>query len=143
MSLIDRAEFIQTLEQGWGTYLAGYQRLSPQAQQDFLRRQGYLSLDGLLAHVIAWWEDGTRVIQRMQSDAGFQNPDYDVDAFNAAASSRAGESTVAITDIFEQRRAQMAALVVGLSEDDLADERINTRLRYEIIVHMQEHLLDG
>jgi hypothetical protein len=142
MSLITRSEFSQTLEQGWGMYLAKFQGLPAQAQAAFLRQQGYPSLDALLAHIAAWWEDGIAVIQRMQSDPTFQNPDYDVDAFNARAIQRAASGAeLSFPLVFESKRKQMAALVAGLADETLLDERINTRLRYEIVVHMQEHLL--
>lgn len=139
---IDRIEFVRLLTDFWGTYSERFHRLSPPDQDAFLRQQGYANLAGLLAHVVAWWQDGSSVVARMRLDPDVLNPDYDVDAFNAAAVQRSAlSSELEMAAVYEQQRLAMIALIAGLSDAELADERINTRLYYEIVQHAKEHAL--
>ncbi len=105
MTIIPREQFNQLLTQEWPAYLARCQAFSPLERQEYLHHQGYPSLTGLLAHVVAWWQDGSLVVQRMRQEPGFQNPDYDVDAFNAQAVERfSGLSEAQMVDLFNQQR---------------------------------------
>lgn len=142
MTLISREQFLETLTSNWGSYIARFQSLSPADQDAFLKQQGYARLADLLAHVVAWWQDGRAMVAKMRADPAQQNPDYDVDDFNAQAVARfAGTEPAEMIDRYEAARKEMAALVESLSDAELADERINTRLYYEIVVHSQEHVL--
>jgi hypothetical protein len=78
----------------------------------------------------------------MRQEPGLQNPDYDVDAFNARAVERfSGLSEAQMVDLFNQQRLAMLALVASLTDSEMDDERINTRLYYEIVYHIQEHTI--
>jgi hypothetical protein len=143
MTQITREQFINLLKTGWGSYLKQFQSLSVEEQNAFLVRQGYAGLAELLAHVVAWWQDGSGKIAEMRADPAVKNPDYDVDSFNAQALRRfAGTSGAQMEELYETQRLAMLDLVESLSPAELADERINTRLYYEIVAHLQEHALD-
>jgi hypothetical protein len=142
MTHISREQFLDVLANVWGKYIERFQRLSPAQQADFLKQQGYATLADLLAHIVAWWQDGRAMVLKMLADPALQNPDYDVDVFNAQAVARFAELGQAkMIELYETERRGMAALVESLSDTELADERINTRLYYEIISHSQEHAL--
>jgi hypothetical protein len=65
-----------------------------------------------------------------------------VDLFNARAVERFGGLDEAeVVRIYETQRQAMIDLVSGLAGAELENERINTRLYYEIIMHWDEHPL--
>lgn len=142
MEKIAREKFQQRLQNEWQNYVGCYQRLDPAAQRAFVDKQGYASFGSLLGHIIAWWQDGALNIQKMRGDPAFPLADYDVDAFNARAVEKyhtTGEP--AMLQAFEAQRQAMLALVNDLSEAEIGQENINTRLYYEILMHWTEHEL--
>lgn len=141
--IIPREKFLEALNDSWEVLPQRLERLPDSARQEYLKLQGYPGgFNGLLGHILSWWEDGCRMVERMRREPGFDNPDYDVDVFNARAVSRyRGLSQDEIVKTYQEIRARMVALVTSLSESELRDERINNRLRYEIIVHLEEHPL--
>jgi hypothetical protein len=88
MDGLTREQVMDALEQGWGTYVARFRQLTPEAQARSLARQGYARLADVLAHVLAWWNEALPAVEALQTDPGFASPDYDVDAFNAQAVQR-------------------------------------------------------
>lgn len=140
MPLIPREQFLQLLDNDWALFLQRAQQLSPADRRAYLQQQGYPSLTGLLGHVVAWWQDGSQVVQRMRQDPAVQNPDYDVDAFNAQAVARFESlSEAQMVEVYDRQRQSMLALIHSLSDSEINDERINTRLYYEIVYHLVEH----
>ena len=140
MTGLTRGQIMSALQDGWGTYVEHFERLSPEAQAAFLARQGYACLGDLLGHVVAWWEEGQRVILALLDDPGFEGPDYDVDVFNARAVERfrdLGEPAVIRT--FEAARRAWLALVAGLPDDAWRNQMIADRLHIEVIGHLAEH----
>ena len=126
MNKITRQQFLDRLQNNWRDYPGRFHRLSPQAQKEFLTKQGYANLSGLFGHVVAWWQAGVEVV-----------------LFKARAVEKFGsldESEVA--GVYEAQRQAMVDLLSGLSDAELESERINTRLYYEIIMHWEEHPLE-
>jgi hypothetical protein len=120
----------------------GFQSFSPAAQAEFLNRQGYGSLSALLAHVIAWWQDGQRVIVSLRDDPDFAPPDYDMDAFNAQAVARFKSwSEPSILEAFEQVRAGWVSFIENLPASAFENQHIVHRLYMELDFHLQEHAL--
>lgn len=143
MSTITRGQFIDRLNNNWQPYLNRFQCLSPEAQSAFLQKQGYASFSQLLAHIIAWWQDGAQAIAQMQQNPALPLANYDVDDFNARAVSRfSAMDEASISQAFEMQRQTMLLLVSHLPDSQLAQENINTRLYYEIMAHWTEHPLE-
>jgi hypothetical protein len=137
---LTRGQIISALQGGWGTYVERFKRLSPEAQAAFLARQGYARLADLLAHVVAWWEEGQRAILALLEDPNFSSPDYDVDAFNARAVERfRGLDEPAVVHAFEAARQAWLDLAARLPDDVLQNKKIADRLYIEIIGHLGEH----
>ena len=144
MDKITRQQFLDRLQNNWLDYAGRFHRLAPEAQKAFLVKQGYANLAGLLGHIVAWWQSGVEVVQKMRRDSSFTNPDYDVDSFNARAVEKFGSLDEAeVVRIYEAQRQAMLALVSSLTAAELENEQINTRLYYEIIMHWDEHPLPG
>jgi hypothetical protein len=139
---ITREQLLASLHTDWGTFVERFQRLSPEAQSAYLQQQGYARFADLLAHIIAWWQEGLAAIPAMLSDPAYTSPDQDVDQFNAQAVDRLRDlNESAIIAIFSDLRQQWIDLVNGLPVEAFQDERINLRLHIEIIGHFDEHRL--
>lgn len=142
MANLTREQAVAVIQNDWATYVACFQRLSPASQAEFLTRQGYASLASLLAHILAWWEEGQRVIIRLRDNPGVELPDYDVDAFNADAVARYRSwSEPAMLAAFEQARLGWVSFIENLPASAFHNRHIVHRLYLEIVFHMQEHLL--
>ena len=135
-----REPYIDSLQNGWGTYVERVKRLSPQGQADFLKKQGFARLADLLGHVIAWWEEGLAAVEKRLADPNFFSQEYDVDVFNARAVERFShidEATVIQT--FEARRKDWIKLVESLPQTAFSDKEVLGRLHVELIGHLEEH----
>jgi hypothetical protein len=140
MTELTREQIADALQDGWGTYVERFGRLSPEAQAAFLAGQGYARLADLLAHVVNWWEDGQRAVLARLDAPGFDAPDYDVDAFNAQAVERFRSlSEPSVIQAFEAARRAWLALVAGLPDDAWRNQMIADRLHIEVIGHLAEH----
>ncbi len=143
METVLRESLVDRLNNSWGAFIPRFQQLSAAQQAAFLEKQGYPSFAALLAHIIAWWRDGARVIEQMRQDPNLPLPDYDVDEFNArAVRDFASCSEAEVLRAFEAQRQAMLALVNDLPDCQLCQENINTRLYYEILLHWSEHSLN-
>ncbi len=139
---LTREQIVGALQDGWGTYVERFERLSPEAQAAFLARQGYARLADLLGHVVAWWEEGLQAVPALLDNPESSSPDYDVDAFNARAVERfRGMDEPAVIHIFEGARRAWLDLVPRLPDGALRNERIAGRLHIEIIGHLAEHAI--
>jgi hypothetical protein len=143
METVLRESLVDRLDNSWQPYIARFQHLSAAEQSAFLHQQGYPSFAALLAHIIAWWQDGARVIEQMRLDPAMPLPDYDVNEFNARAVREFADcSDAEVLQVFETQRQAMLALVNDLPDCQLCQENINTRLYYEILMHWSEHSLN-
>jgi hypothetical protein len=140
MASVSRKELLDALGQEWGTYVERYRGLTEDGKQRFVNQQGYARFADILAHFIAWWEEGIKALERMPIDPAYQSPDYGVDEFNAQAIKRfsdCGEEEIIKT--FEGLRQSLVRLVADLPENAFHEQRITDRLHIEIIGHMEEH----
>ena len=85
MTDLTRTQLLDTLNDGWATYVARYHALPAGDREQWLAAQGYTRFADLLAHVVAWWVDSQQVIERVAADPDYPLRDYDVDVFNAEA----------------------------------------------------------
>ncbi len=142
MTELTREQLIDTLENGWGKYVMRFHRLSPQAQAEFLEKQGYARLSDILAHVVAWWEEGLVAVEAMLTDPNFHSPNHDVDGFNARAVARFKDLDEAATiQLFERTRLAFLELVQRLPTEAFQNKRIADRLHIEVIGHWSEHAI--
>jgi hypothetical protein len=140
MDIITRQWVLDLLNGDWADYVARFQRLPPAGQAAFLEKQGYKRLADLLAHIVAWWEEGLQAIQRFQNDPAARQLEIDIDNFNA----RAVEKVRAVGEseeirVFEETRRKFVEAVQGLSEHDFKDERVQIQIRWELVNHLEDH----
>jgi hypothetical protein len=142
MTDLTRQQVLDTLEHEWGTYVERYRKLSPEAQQAFVARQGYERFADILAHVGAWWRDAISTIRVMVDKPDQQVPELDVDSYNARAVGRMlALDEAAVAQFFETIRTTFVELVTALPDSAFADPRISDQLYIEVIEHLDEHAL--
>jgi hypothetical protein len=140
MDEITRQNVLNLLNGDWADYVSRFQGLSPIAQAGFLEKQGYKRLVDLLAHIVAWWEEGLQAIQRYRNDPAARQPEIDVDSFNARAVEQArGVSEAEEIRVFENTRRKFVEVVKGLSEGDFEDERVLNQIKWELVNHLEDH----
>jgi hypothetical protein len=140
MEIIARQNVLSVLTKDWGNYVSKFQSLSPEAQAAFLKKQGYQRLADLLAHIVAWWEVGLRVIENIRSDPDARQPEIDVDIFNAKVVEKVRNATDGeVIQSFEKMRRKFVDCVTNLSEDDFQNEKIVNQIKMELINHLEDH----
>jgi hypothetical protein len=131
---------LDVLENDWAEYLADFNGLPPEKQAEFLEKQGFPRFRDLVAHIIAWWDDGLEAIQSLQRDPAYIHPDKDTDSYNAEAVERFGKLDEAeVLARFESTRRQLVDLVMNLPEDILNHKDIQSWLKWDVIEHLYEH----
>jgi hypothetical protein len=131
---------IDTLQREWGGCVERFNALPPEKQAAFLKQQGFERFRDLVAHVLAWWEEGIRVIQTSSDEDPCVA--QDVDVFNAEAVKKYAalpESEV-LAD-FEQTRLTLINLVDTLPEEVLGKPNVRDWLRADVIEHYFEHAM--
>lgn len=131
---------LDILQNDWAEYLADFNSLPPEKQTEFLSKQGFPRFRDLIAHIIAWWDDGLEVIRSLQRDPAYVHPNKDTDSYNAEAVERFGRLDEAeVLARFESTRRQLADLVANLPEEILNHKDIQSWLKADVIEHFYEH----
>ena len=131
---------IDTLQREWGGCVERFNALPPEKQAAFLKRQGFERFRDLVAHVLAWWEEGMRVIQSASNEDPCEVPD--VDAFNADAVAKAAELPESeVLGDFEKTRLALINLVDSLPDEVLAKPNVQEWLRADVMQHYFEHAM--
>lgn len=140
MTNVTRQQLIKALDQDWGTYANRFRLLPDEDRRRFLNAQGFSRFADLLAHVMAWWEEGIRIRKIMLKDSGFRTPEYDIDGFNARAIKRfAAMDETGVERAFEAARQDLVGQVATLPEKAFQDNRITEWLHMDILGHFREH----
>jgi hypothetical protein len=140
MTTLTRQAVLDVLRGDWATYVQRYRSLSPETQAAFLAKQGYARFAGLLYHIVAWWEVGRRNVESYLSDPDFQQPEYDVDAFNATAVEKAaGMDEEVVIEAFGKMRLSLIEFVKALPEAAFANEKVSRQFNMELIGHLSDH----
>lgn len=139
---VSRERILETLERGWGSYVATYEGFSPDARSAYLTRQGYARFEDVLAHVVAWWREGRAVIKAVLADPSYSPPSRDVDVFNAEAVETFRDlDELDVRRAFETERRLLLDLVLALPPEAMLSEQIMGQLNMEVVGHLAEHSL--
>lgn len=129
---------IDMLQRQWNGYPDRFSALSQAAQEAFLEKQGFVRFRDVVAHVIAWWEQGLFAIET-SSDEKLGDV-QDVDAFNAEAVESFGKKEqAAVFADFERTRLALIRLVEELPEDVLTKPNVQAWLRADVLAHYYDH----
>ena len=80
---ITKQRTLDFIEHEWGTYVQRFQRLPSDVQERRVKNMGYESFRDMLAHILAWWDEGMDIIRAISEEREFERKKYDFDAFNA------------------------------------------------------------
>jgi len=137
---ITKARTLDYVEHEWGTYIERFNRLPMDEQDKRAREQGYESFRDLLAHILAWWEEGMEIIIAVAEDRPFERKKYDYDAFNAEAVAkyRSWDESEFLNH-FEEGRKKMGTDLRSMDEAVYENRRVKAWLDAVIYEHAREH----
>ena len=138
---ISKQRALDYLEFEWGPYMERFHRLPKEEQQKRVKEMGYDSLRDLLAHILAWWQEGMAIIQAIAEERPFERKKYDFDEFNAAAVAKyklwdEGEFLAHV----EKTRQEMKTSLGSMDEAVFENRREKAWLDGVILHHAREHL---
>ena len=139
---ITKQRTLDYMEHEWGTYVERFQRLPKDAQDARLKDMGYESFRDMLAHILAWWQEGMEIIRAISQEREFERKKYDFDAFNAEAVAKYKPmDETAFMALFEKTRQEMAADLASMNEAVFENRRVRGWLNGIIFHHAREHLV--
>jgi len=139
---ITKGRTLEYIEQEWGTYVERFQRLPESEQEKRVKEQGYERFRDMLAHILAWWEEGMGIILAIAEDRPFERKKYDFDAFNTEAVAKYKDWDEAeFMAHFEETRQKMEADLRSMNEAAFENRRVKVWLNGIIFHHAREHLV--
>ena len=130
------------LEIEWGTYVERFNRWPVDEGLKRVNAQGYEQFRDMLAHVLAWWEEGMEIILAVAEGREFARKKYDFDALNADAVAKyKGWDEVEFLAHFEKMRQKAAADLRLMNEAAWDDRRVKSWVNGIFIHHAREHLV--
>jgi len=139
---ITKGRTLEYIQQEWGTYVERFQRLPKAEQERRVREQGYERFRDMLAHILAWWEEGMDIILAIAEERPFERKKYDFDVFNAEAVARYRDWDEAeFMAHFERTRQKMGADLRSMNEAVFENRRVRSWLHGIIHHHAREHLV--
>lgn len=139
---ITKQRTLDFIEHEWGTYVERFQRLPQEAQDRRVKKMGYESFRDMLAHILAWWDEGMDIIRAVAESREFERKKYDFDAFNAEAVARYKPMDEAeFMALFASTRQKMAAELMSMEETVFENRRVHNWLNGIIFRHAREHLV--
>jgi len=139
---INKQRALSYMEEEWGTCVERFHCLPVDEQTKRVKEQGYESFRDMLAHILAWWEEGMRIIRAIAEDRSFERRKYDFDVFNAEAVSRYGSWDEAeFMAHFENTRQKMESDLKSMNDAVFNNRRVKAWIRAVVIHHAREHLV--
>ena len=139
---ISKQRALDYVELEWGTYVERFNRLPKEEQIKRVKAMGYESFHDLLAHILAWWEEGIGIILAVAEERPFERRKYDFDAFNAEAVAKYKSWDEAeFMAHFEKTRQKTAADLKSINEAVFENRRVKAWLRAVISNHAREHVV--
>jgi hypothetical protein len=132
---------LDTLEHEWGNYVAAFDAY--EKKEEFLKKQGVVRFSDLLAHAIAWWDEGVIAVQGALNDPAFvYDGPADTDAYNAVVLFKNQKvSDAELRTLFEQKRLALIDLVRELPESAFENPTIENWLAADVVEHFDEHAM--
>jgi hypothetical protein len=137
---LSRFLLLDTLENGWGTYVGEFGQLDDEKKKEFIGRQGFGNFHDLLAHIVGWWEEGARIVNGILNEPGFSWQDPNTDEFNIELTKK--YSTWAHSDLlkhYEATRMAMVELASKIPDDAFLNMDIESWLAADVVGHYDGH----
>jgi hypothetical protein len=131
---------LDTLENEWSTYIQKFDAL--ENKDEFLQKQGFRKFEDMLAHIIGWWDEGTKIIRGVTNDPNFVYQAPDTDKFNADLLVMYKITSAAdIRRLFESKRLEMIDLVRDMPDSAFENQTIENWLAADVVEHYDEHTI--
>jgi hypothetical protein len=139
---ITKQRTLDYMEVEWKTYIERFNRLPKEEQRKRVKEMGYESFRDMLAHILAWWEEGMGIIRAIAEEREFERRKYDFDIFNAEAVARYRPwDEAAFLAHFEKTRQEMEADLRSMNEAVFENRRVKAWVNAVIVHHAREHLV--
>ena len=126
----------------WGTYVERFNRLPKAEQEKRLETIGFESFRDMLAHILAWWEEGMIPIRAIAEGREFERKKYDYDAFNAEAVAKYKSwDDGKFMAHFEKTLQKTEADLQSMDEAVFENRRVRSWVNGIFIHHAREHLV--
>jgi hypothetical protein len=134
---ITKQRTLDYMQYEWGTYME-----SKEEQAKRVREMGYDSFRDLLAHILAWWQEGMGIIRAINEGREFERKKYDFDTFNAEAVAKYKSwNETEFMAYFENTRQKTEADLRSINETAFENRRVRAWLNGIILHHAREHLV--
>ncbi len=139
---VTKQRTLDYMEYEWGTYVERFRFLPETEQNRRVNVMGYASLRDLLAHVLAWWQEGMSIISAIAEGRTYERKKYDFDAFNAEAVARYSSwDEDVFMAYFEEIRHKTIQELRAMDEAVFENRRVRAWLNGIVFHHAREHLL--
>lgn len=139
---ISKQRTLDYVEHEWGTYVERFYRLPEEEQKKRVHQMGFDSLHDMLAHILAWWEEGMGIILAIAEERPFERKRYDFDMFNAEAVAKYKSWNEAeFMTHFEATRQKMDSDLRPLGKVVFENRRVRAWLHAVVLHHAREHLV--
>jgi hypothetical protein len=130
------------LEIEWATYIERFNRWSPEEGRKRVNDQGYGQFRDMLAHILAWWEEGMGIILAIAEEREYERKKYDFDMFNAEAVAKyINWDEAEFIAHFEKTRQKTIADLEAMNEAAWENKRVRSWVSGIFIHHAREHLV--
>lgn len=130
------------LEIEWGTYIERFNHWPVDEGVKRVNAQGYEHFRDMLAHVLAWWDEGMEIILAVAENREFKRKKYDFAVFNAEAVAKYKDWDEAeFLARFEKTRQKSLADLKSMNDAAWENRRVRTWVNGIFINHAREHLV--
>lgn len=126
----------------WGAYIERFNRLPKAEQEKRFEKAGFESFHDMLAHILAWWEEGMHPIRAIAEGREVERKKYDYEAFNAQAVEKYKNwEADRFAAHFEKTRQKIEADIQSMEEEAFENRRLRSWVNGIFIHHAREHLV--
>ena len=140
--LITKQRTLDYVNIEWGTYIERFNRLPKGEQEKRVKDMGYEQFRDMLAHILAWWDEGMDIILAIAQEREYERKKYDFDVFNAEAVAKFKlVDEAAFLNQFEKTRQKMGADLGSMNEAVFENRRVKSWVNGIVLHHAREHLV--
>ncbi len=126
----------------WGTYVERFDRLPAEEGLVRVNEQGYERFRDLLAHILAWWDEGMEIILAIAEVREYERKKYDFDVFNAEAVAKYKNwDETEFLARFQQIRLKTIDELKSMDEAAWENKRARGWINGIFIHHAREHMI--
>jgi hypothetical protein len=139
---LSRFLLLDTLQNGWATYIEDFDHLDDEKKKEFIAKQGVENFHDLLAHIAGWWEESMRIIHGILNEPGFTWQDPETDAFNVELTKKYSTwSNSELLKHYEATRTAMVELASTIPDDAFLNADIESWLASDGVHHYDDHVI--